>query len=60
MDKETAKAIEDIAAATRPPPLKPPEIFHGRFHAPRHRQAEPKPERLGLVHRFIRWLGLGG
>ncbi len=58
LERETSEAIEQIAAVTRPAPLKPPEVFHGRFHNPRHRPTPPpKP---GLVRRFVRWLGLTG
>ncbi len=59
MDKDTAKAIEDIAAATRPPPLKPPEVFNGRLHNPRHRKAENKPQRPGLMGRLLKWFEIG-
>lgn len=60
IDRDTSAAIAYVAAATRPPPLKPPEVSIGRFHNPRHRPAELKPERLGLVHRLTGWLGLRG
>ena len=60
IDRETTAAIEDIAAVTRPPPLKPPEVFPGRIHNPRHRPAVQDSERLGLVRRLVRWLGFGG
>lgn len=59
VDRETSAAIAHVAAATRPPPLKPPEVSIGRFHNPRHRPAVQEPERLGLIRRVLRWLGLG-
>lgn len=56
LERETSEAIEKIASVTRLAPLKPPEVFHGRFHNPRHRPTPPpKPS---LVRRFFRWLGL--
>lgn len=60
IDRENLAAIAHVAEATRPPPLKPPEVSIGRFHNPRRRPTEPKPERLGLVHRLTGWLGLRG
>lgn len=57
MSEDNAKAIKEIAAVTRPPPLKPPEVYNGRFHNPRHRPTPPpKP---GLVRRFLKWIRLG-
>jgi hypothetical protein len=60
INQETLAAIAHVAEATRPPPVKPPEVSIGRFHDPRHWPVEPKPKRLGLIRRVLKWLGFGG
>lgn len=57
MSEDTAKAIEQIASVTRPPPLKLHKMSSVHFTYLRHRPTPPpKP---GLVRRFVKWIGLG-